>query len=97
MPNFENENFTLVFGILALAFLFINYESSIKIIDYLKIHGEKHSPNFFRINIFKITKKYKHYKLKEDKRTGKEYYAFFGTFFLFVMFAFLCVTSIFIL
>jgi len=97
MPNLENENFPIVFAILALAFLFVNYESSIKIIDYLKLHGEKYSPNFFRINIFKITKKYKHYKLKEDRRTGKEYYAFFITFFMFVLFACLCVFSFFIL
>ena len=96
MPNFENENFPIVFAILAAAFLFINYESSIKIIDYLKLHGEKYSPNFFRINIFKITKKYKNYKLKEDKRAGKEFYAFFITFLMFVLFAFLCVISIFV-
>ncbi len=96
MPNIENESFPIVFAILTLAFLFINYESSIKIIDYLKLHGEKYSSNFFRINIFKITKKYKHYKLNEDKRTGKEYYAFFITFFMSVLFAFLFVISIFI-
>ena len=96
MPNFENENFTIVFAILAAAFLFINYESSIKIIDYLNVHGEKCSPKFFQINIFKIAKRFKQYKLQEDKRTGKEYYAFFGTFFMFVLFAVLSVISIFI-
>ena len=94
--NFENEYFAIVFGILALSFLFVNYETSIKIIDYLKLHDEKYNPNFLRINIFKITKKYKYYKLKEEKRIGKEYYVFFGTFFMFVMFAFLSVISIFI-
>lgn len=96
MPNFENECFPLVFVIFALAFLFINYETSIKIIDYLKSKGEKYSPFFFRINIFRIAKKYKYYKLKEDKRTGKEYYAFFGTFFLFVVFVILFIISFFI-
>lgn len=97
MPHLANENFPLVFGILTLAFLFINYETSIKIIDYLKIHGEKYSPTFFRINIFKILNKYRQYKLLENKRMGKEFYTFLITFFLFATFAFLCIISIFVL
>ncbi len=96
MPNFENENFPIIFAILALAFLYINYETGIKIIDYIKIYDEKFNPHFFQINIFKITKRYKYYKLKEEKRSGKEYYTFLGTFYLFVLFAFLFVISIFI-
>ena len=96
MPSFENEIFPLVFGILAIAFLFVNYESSIKIIDYLKVHGEKFNPALIRINIFKITKKYKQYKLQENKCAGKEYYTFLITFFLFVLFVLLTVISIFI-
>ena len=96
MPNMGNENFPLIFGILALSFLYINYELSIKIIDYLKARGEKFNPSFMRINIFKNAQLYKQFKLQENGHIGKEYYAFIITFALFVLFVFLCAISIFI-
>lgn len=89
----ENELFPLVFGILALSFVFINYESSIRIITFLKEKGVKFNSAFMHINIFKNAHNFKQLKIEEKGRAGREYFAFYITFIIFTLFAGLTIIS----
>jgi hypothetical protein len=94
MLNLENENFPLTFGILALTFLFMNYELGIRMVNFVKKTDPDFKFSFFRINIFKIAKKYKEIKKQQRSSKGKGYYAFYITFFLFILFFFLAIFSL---
>lgn len=96
MLNLENENFFLAFGILALTFLFISYESGIRMVTSVKRGDPDFKFSFFRINIFKIAKVYKRIKKLEGNSKGREYYAFYTSFLIFIIFFFLAILSIFI-
>lgn len=95
MLNLENENFPLAFGILALTFLFMSYESGIRMVTFVKKTDPDFKFSFLRINIFKIAKKYKEIKKQQGNSKGREYYAFYTTFFIFIFFS-LAILALFI-
>jgi hypothetical protein len=94
MLHLENENFPLAFGILALTFLFISYESGIRMATFVKKNDPDFKFSFLRINIFKIAKKYKEIKKQQRSSKGKGYYAFYTTFFFFIIFFSLAIFSL---
>jgi hypothetical protein len=96
MLNIENENFPLVFGILALTFLFMSYELGIRLVTLVKRDDSDFKFSHFRINIFKIANEYR--KIKKRKNEGKVrvFYAFFITFYFFILFLILAIISFFL-
>ena len=66
-----DKNSALVFiGVLALVFLIWNFIISVRIMNYLKTHGEKVNPATMHFKIFDNANKYKQITLNETGKVG---------------------------
>ena len=80
----------IIFGLIALVFIWLNLWVSTKIINYLKSNGQEASlfngGFFVRGKIFKYLPLYKKLSQKNEGKVGNLYLKFYGTFFFLVIF-----------
>lgn len=80
----------IIIGIITLLLIWWNLSVSIKIIEYLKIKGEKvslfNNVFFVKGKIFKYLPLYKKVTLEIEGKVGSLYHTFYLTFILFMLF-----------
>ncbi len=69
----SNETMAIIFGVVALIILLINFYYSSQLVDFLKSKGEKASFAAIRWKIFDYLRTYKRITLAEFGETGQLY------------------------
>ena len=81
----DRNSIIIAIGILALVFLIWNFTISVRIMNYLKAHGEKVNPATMHFKIFDNARKYRQVTLKETGKVGPLYNPFITSFVIFAI------------